>query len=191
VCAVFADPGKDAPSKHERERSINMEVQTPKAVRRSTRIRVEIPVAVTSLDRVRPFAEKCAAILVSAQGCGLRSPRALAAETPIMIGDLPGGGSVTARVASCLPLGSDGKYFLIGAALYTQGNVWGIADPPEDWNVAAPRDPALGSAAPAVSASSLAPASGNSRNASAQPAPKSVWPYNVFASSTEAHSSRK
>jgi hypothetical protein len=108
-----------------------------------------------------------------------------------MIGDLPGGGSVTARVASCLPLGSDGKYFLIGAALYTHGNVWGIADPPEDWNVAAPRDPALGSAAPAGSGSSRAPASGNSRNVSAQPAQKNVWPYNVFASSTEAHSSRK
>jgi len=168
-----------------------MAVQTPKALRRSTRIRVEIPVSITSLDRVRPFAEKCVAILVSAQGCGLRSPRALAAETPIMLGDLPGGGSVTARVASCLPLGSDGKYFLIGAALYTHGNVWGIADPPEDWNVAAPRDPALGSAAPAVTASSLAPASGNSRDVCARPAGKKVWPYNLFTTNTEAHSSRK
>jgi hypothetical protein len=168
-----------------------MEVQTPKALRRSTRIRVEIPVAVTSLDRVRPFAEKCVAILVSAQGCGLRSPRALPAETPIMIGDLPGGGSVTARVASCLPLGTDGKYFLIGAALYTHGNFWGIADPPADWNVAVPHDPTLGSASPAVSASSLPPASGNSRHVSAQPSGKKAWPYNLFTTSTEAHSSRK
>ncbi len=168
-----------------------MEVQTPKALRRSTRIRVEIPVAVTSLDRVRPFAEKCVAILVSAQGCGLRSPRALAAETPIMIGDLPGGGSVTARVASCLPLGSDGKYFLIGAALYTHGNFWGIADPPEDWKVAAPRDLALGSASPAANASPLAQPSGNSANATAPQVGKKPWPYNLFATSTEAHSSRK
>jgi hypothetical protein len=170
---------------------MNMEVQTPKALRRSTRIRVEIPVAVTSLDRVRPFAEKCVAILVSAQGCGLRSPRALATETPIMIGALPGGGSVTARVASCLPLGNDGKYFLIGAALYTHGNVWGVADPPEDWNVTAPRDPALGSASPAVSVSSLNPASGNSANSSAPPAGKKAWPYNLFTTNTEAHLSRK
>ncbi len=43
---------------------------------------------------------------------------------------------MTGRVANCLPLGNDGKYFLIGVALYTHGNVWGIADPPEDWNVA-------------------------------------------------------
>lgn len=170
---------------------MSMEVQTPKALRRSTRIRVEIPVAVTSLDRVRPFAEKCVAILVSAQGCGLRSPRALPAETPIMISDLPGGGNVTARVASCLPLGSDGKYFLIGAALYTHGNFWGVVDPPEDWNVAAPRDPALGSASPAASASSPNPPSGNSPNANVPQVGKKAWPYNLFATSTEAHSSRK
>jgi hypothetical protein len=110
-----------------------MEVVTPKATRRSTRIRVEIPISVTSLDRLRPFAEQCVAVVVSGQGCGFRSSRALQIETPIFLSDLPGGGSVTARVASCLPLGSDGKYFLIGVALYTHGNVWGIADPPEDW----------------------------------------------------------
>ena len=36
-----------------------MEVHTPKTTRRSTRLRVEIPVNVTSLDRMRPFAERC------------------------------------------------------------------------------------------------------------------------------------
>ena len=100
-----------------------MEVFTPKAARRSTRIRVEIPVSITSLDRMRPFAEPCVLLVVSAQGCGFRSSRALQLETPIMINDLPGGGSVTARVANCLPLGKDGRHFLIGAALYTHGNV--------------------------------------------------------------------
>ena len=72
-------------------------------------------------------------LVVSAQGCGLRSSRALPMETPIMINDLPGGGSVTGHVASCLPLGNDGKYFLVGVSLYSHGNVWGIANPPEDW----------------------------------------------------------
>ena len=119
-----------------------MEVLTSKAIRRSTRLRVEIPVSVISLDRTRPFAEKCMLVIVSAQGCGFRSSRALSMETPIMLSDLPGGSSVTARVANCLPLGNDGKYFLIGAALYTHGNVWGIVDPPEDWNIAAQNDPA-------------------------------------------------
>src|SRR6266498_1943710 len=86
--------------------AIGMEILTPKAIRRSTRLRVEIPVSVTSLDRMRPFAEECLVLVVSAQGCGFRSSRAVQIETPIMIGDLPGGGSVTARVANCLPLGS-------------------------------------------------------------------------------------
>src|SRR3954471_16115471 len=117
-----------------------MEVLTPKAVRRSTRLRVEIPVSVIGLDRRRPFADKCVMLVVSAQGCGFRSARALQMETPIMISDLPGGGSVTARVANCLPLGNDGQFFLIGASLYTHGNIWGIANPPADWGIAAAND---------------------------------------------------
>jgi hypothetical protein len=156
-----------------------MEILTPKAARRSTRIRVEIPVSVTSLDRRRPFAEKCMVLIVSAQGCGFRSSRALQMETPIMIGDLPGGGSVTARVANCLPLGNDGKYFLIGAALYTHGNVWEIANPPEDWDVAAQ--------------SAAAPSSAKS-NAESSPkltVNKKVWPYNLFSEGVEAHPGRK
>jgi hypothetical protein len=161
-----------------------MEVLTPKATRRSTRIRVEIPVTVTSLDRLRPFAERCVALVVSAQGCGFRSSRALPTETPIMLSDLPAGGSVTARVANCLPLGNDGKYFLIGASLYTHGNVWGLADPPQDWEsipLAAAADGAVGSAQPAAQSS----------GPSVPSASKKVWPYNVFAESNEAQLGKK
>lgn len=152
-----------------------MEVHTPKSTRRSTRLRVEIPVSVTSLDRMRPFAERCVLLVVSAQGCGFRSARALQMETPIMVNDLPGGGSVTARVANCLPLGSDG--FLIGAALYNQGNVWGISDAPDDWNVATNNDPvAARPAAPSVAKRAVQ---------------KRVWPYNLLAEGAEVHPERK
>jgi hypothetical protein len=151
-----------------------MEVHSPKMMRRSTRLRVEIPVSVTSLDRMRPFAEKCVVLVASAQGCGFRSSRALQLETPVMIGDLPGGGSVTARVANCLPLGNDG--FLIGAALYNHGNVWGITDAPEDWNAAA-NDPVAARPQPAsVSKSTVQ---------------KKSWPYNVFSEGAEVHPGRK
>ena len=102
-----------------------MEILTARATRRSTRLRVEIPVAVTSLDRVHPFSEKCVALVVSAQGCGFRSSRALPIETPVLLGELPGGGSASGRVASCLPLGGEAKAFLIGVALFNHGNVWG------------------------------------------------------------------
>lgn len=164
-----------------------MEVFTPKATRRSTRLRVEIPVSVTSLDRMRPFVEKCVVLVVSAQGCGFRSSRALQTETPIMISDLPGGGSVTARVANCLPLGSDGKYFLIGASLYTQGNVWGVSDPPADWNATVQSGPELKAAISAQAGVTKAPASklGN------KSVSKKVWPYNLFSVDGEAHPGRK
>lgn len=152
-----------------------MEVHTPKAKRRSTRLRVEISVSVTSLDRMRPFAERCMVLVVSAQGCGFRSVRPLQLETPIMMSDLPGGNSVTGRVASCVPLGNDG--FLIGVALYNHGNVWGIADAPEDWNVATKTDPvAARPAEPSVPKSAVQ---------------KKSWPYNVFAEGAEIHSGRK
>jgi hypothetical protein len=149
-----------------------MEVQTPKAIRRSTRVRVQIPVSVTSLDRMRPFADQCVVLIVSAQGCGFRSSQMLQLETPIMLTGLPGGASVTARVANCLPLGSDGKFFLIGAALYTHGNVWRIANPPEDWNVSE-SDDATSAANPA-----LADAPKLTIN-------KKTWPYNLFPASAE------
>jgi hypothetical protein len=143
-----------------------MEILTPKATRRSTRIRVEIPVSVTSLDRQHPFAEKCLVLIVSAQGCGFRSSRALQIETPIMINDLPDGGSVAARVANCLPLGNDGKYFLVGAALYAQGNVWQIANPPSDWN---------------VEPHNVSAASATKDDGQIIPKMTKAWPYNVFA----------
>ena len=151
-----------------------MEVLTSKATRRSTRIRVEIPVSVISLDRTKPFGERCVVLIVSAQGCGFRSSEALQLETPIMLSELPGGGSVTARVVNCLPLGNDGKYFLIGASLYTHGNVWGIADPPEDWSVAAPGDPTPSPASPA-------PASAPKLTVN-----KKVWPYNLSSEGAKA-----
>ena len=156
-----------------------MDVHTPKTTRRSTRIRVEIPVSITSLDRMRPFAERCMLLVVSAQGCGFRSTRAVQLETPIMIADLPGGSTVTARVANCLPLGEGGKHFLIGAALYNPGNVWGIADPPEDWNETAKNDPAA--AKPKTGAAAAAKST----------VQKKSWPYNLFAGGAEAHPGRK
>jgi hypothetical protein len=161
-----------------------MEVLTQNATRRSTRIRVQIPVSVTSLDRMRPFADKCVVLIVSAQGCGFQTSQALQIETPVLLTGLPGGGSVTARVVNCLPLGNDGKYFLIGASLYTHGNVWGIADPPADWNIAAHM----------ASATVAAPAPPANRSAAEVPkltVNKKSWPYNLVADGAEAHPGRK
>ena len=152
-----------------------MEILTPKATRRSTRLRVEIPVIVTSMDRRHPFSAECVALVVGPQGCGFRASQGLPLETPVLLGDLPGGGSASGRVASCLPLGNDGKYYLIGVALYNHGNVWGIIDPPADWNC--PADP---------SAASSPGEAGKTPSKS-----KNAWPYNLFSDQGEAHPGRK
>jgi hypothetical protein len=148
-----------------------MEILTPKATRRSTRVRVEIPITVTSLDRKHPFAAECVALVVSPQGCGFRTPQALPVGTPVLLSNLPAGGNASARVANCLPLGSDGKQFLIGVSLYNSGNVWGITNPPADWNCASTAADAAENKAPAKS--------------------KNAWPYNVFSGQSEAHLNRK
>src|SRR5271156_6166917 len=81
-----------------------------------------------------PSPRNCVALVVSPQGCRFRASQALPLETPVRLNDLTGGGSLSARVATCPPLGNDGRYFLPGVALDNHGNVWGIAAPPEDWN---------------------------------------------------------
>lgn len=150
-----------------------MDIKTARPVRRSTRIRVQIPVILTSMDRRNSFSAECLVLVASSQGCGLRCSRALAVGTPIMLGNLPGGASVTARVANCLPLGSDGAQFLIGASLYTHGNCWGVANPPADW----------------AEGAALADAGLQAEDEAGQR--KDVWPYNMFSPRGEAHPGRR
>jgi hypothetical protein len=152
-----------------------MEIFTPKTTRRSTRVRVEIPVVVTSMDRRHVFSAECVIIVVSPQGCGFRTLQALPLETPVLLGDLPGGATATGRVASCVPLGSDSSHFLIGVALYNAGNVWGIANPPQDWDSAV----ATGTATASGKAGKSATKNGN------------AWPYNRFSEQGESHPGRK
>lgn len=147
-----------------------MEVLTPKATRRSTRLRVEIPFVLTSMDRRHPLSAQCVALVVSPQGCGVRSSQALPLETPVLLCDLPGGATASGHVASCLPLGNDSKHFLIGVSLYNPGNIWGIANPPEDWNC----QPA-----------------GNTASAENSSKKKEAWPYNLRAGHSESHPHRK
>jgi hypothetical protein len=156
-----------------------MEIVTPKAIRRSTRLRVEIPMQVTSLDRMHPFCAECTALVVSMQGCGFRASQALPLETPVLLSGLLSGGNASGRVANCLPLGQDGRYFLIGVSLYNHDNVWGIADPPGDWNAVAKPSAAMAASAAHPSA----------KNTSAKS--KAAWPYNIFSGQSEADLKRK
>jgi hypothetical protein len=150
-----------------------MEILTPKTTRRSTRLRVQIPLVVTSMDRRHPFSAECVALVVSPQGCGIRAPQALPIETPVLLGDLPGGGSASGRVANCLPLGKDATSFLIGVSLYNEGNIWGIVEPPLDWNCISD-----------AGAASPGPEGKTAKN-------KGVWPYSLLSGPGEARPGRK
>ncbi|MGA9811275.1 MAG: hypothetical protein WBQ64_00780, partial [Terriglobales bacterium] len=95
------------------------------AGRRSTRIRAQIPIRVTSLDPATPFSESGHTLVVNTQGCGVRLSRALEPGLAVSLDEIPAG-SVTARIANCVPLGSGGQWWMVGIALDEPGNVWGI-----------------------------------------------------------------
>jgi hypothetical protein len=135
--------------------------------RRSTRIRAQIPIRVSSLDAPPHFSEHCHTLVVNPQGCGVRLRRALEPGYRVALDELPKGIGTTATVVSCVPVGSDGKFFLIGLALENPGNVWSINPAPADWNTEPQPVPAAAS-------------------------PKSAqWPYSIFSDKGEAHPGRK
>jgi hypothetical protein len=146
------------------------------ASRRSTRIRAQIPLRITSADPAVNFSEQCYTLVVNTQGCGVRLGRAAEVGLPVEIETITGH-KFPARVANCVSLGSDGKYWLVGFALDEPGNVWGINPAPDDWGQ--PK-------AMAVAASSVAASSGP-----ANPSKKGEWPYAQFSQRGEFHPGRK
>ena len=141
----------------------------PQKERRKTRVRVEIPVRVTALPPAPAFSEDAHTLVVNPHGCGVKLSQAVAIQTRVRLDGLPGGVGVNARVASCLPLGAGGKAFLVGLALETIGNVWGLQAPPADWG-----------------ASGETPAPPEE-----DPIKKKNWPYSLFSSRGEAHPGRR
>lgn len=135
-------------------------------VRRSTRIRAQIPVLVASLDSAVQFSERCHTLVINTEGCGVRLSRSLDPGTPVLLDELPGGNRVRATVVSCVPLGHEGKYWLVGIALEETGNIWCIHPAPPDW-------------APAPDAATVL-----------LPKKEDEWPYAIFSSKGEAHPGR-
>jgi len=139
------------------------------ASRRSTRIRAQIPFRLVSQDPAFPFSEHCHTLVVNIEGCGVRIGQALEPGLPVLLEELPGGQSAAARVANCVPLGTGGKFWLVGLALEQRGNVWCVHPAPADWG-----------SEPKTMAASVAP-----------PKKSQEWPYSVFSSKGEAHPGRK
>jgi len=105
------------------------------AIRRSTRLPLEVPVLVTSLDPACEFSEECTTTLVSAHGCGLVVQRPLARGLPVRLEIVPAKRRTTACVADVVPLGGTPETWLLGMELDTPGNFWGIDYAPSDWTI--------------------------------------------------------
>jgi hypothetical protein len=140
--------------------------------RRSTRVRLEIPVVVTSLDSNVPFSGPARTLVVNPQGCGVRLNRALNPGTTECVEKLPEADRVAGRVANCCPIGSDGKFYLVGIAFDAPANVWGLADQPADWG-------------PAKPSAQIAPAPVVSSKKDHE------WPFSQFSRRGEFHPGRK
>ncbi len=147
--------------------------KSPESGRRSTRIRAQILLRITSLDPATPFSETGHTLVLNTQGCGVRLSCALQPGVAVSLDDLPIGKSVTARVANCVPLGTGGQWWMVGIALDEPGNVWGIHPAPADW----------GSEAPLASDAAAAP--------SASPAKSGEWPFHQFSSRGEFHPGKR
>ncbi|HKV78778.1 MAG TPA: hypothetical protein VJP02_11580 [Candidatus Sulfotelmatobacter sp.] len=115
---------------------LNMHSRPNKSeARRSTRIKQEIPVLVTSSDPAHPFSEPGLTLLVNPQGCAVRFGHKLAIGTAVRLEQLPGGRGAGARVVNCIQIADYKQFWLLGLALDEPGNVWGIETPPEDWRL--------------------------------------------------------
>ncbi len=135
--------------------------KTQHAIRRSTRLPLEVPVLVASLDPAQPFSERCTTTLVNAHGCGLIVPRALALGSQVRLEIVSAKRHTTALVVEVVPLGGDPETWLVGMELGVPGNFWGIEYAPSDWKIeecsapAAARPPADCDANPAAKPSPL------------------------------------
>lgn len=121
-------------------------------LRRSSRVPVNVPVRVTSLEPNGQFSEVCETLVVSAHGCALRFPIRLHAGSALRLHSREGR-ETTAYVVACEPLGSDGQGWKLGARLDRPENFWGLEACPDDWRV-------LEMPAPGVQPPSRKPAAG-------------------------------
>lgn len=102
-------------------------------IRRSTRLPLEIPLHVTSLDPKVEFAENCTTVTVSAHGCGLISPRSIPAGTRVQLEIVSEKQATSARALEVVPLDDTESSWLLGIEMEHAGNFWGIKYAPADW----------------------------------------------------------
>ena len=109
--------------------------KTQHAIRRSTRLSLEVPVLLTSLDDAVPLSVPGNTTLVNAHGCGVVAEREFAQGMKVQLEIVPAKRRTAARVAVVVPLGGDPATWLVGLELDVPGNFWGIEYAPSDWKI--------------------------------------------------------
>lgn len=111
-----------------------MPASTVHTLRRSSRVPINVPLRVTSLEPNTQFSEVCETLVVSAHGCALRFPLKVDAGIALRLHSR-GGRQATAYVVFCQPMGAEGQGFRLGAQLDRPENFWGLESCPDDWRV--------------------------------------------------------
>ena len=106
---------------------------SPAALRRSSRVPINVPILVTSLEPGTRFSEVCETLVVSAHGCAMRSPVKLDAGVLLHFHSKEGR-ETTAKVINCQPLASDRSGWQLAARLDRPENFWGLTSCPPDWS---------------------------------------------------------
>lgn len=109
--------------------------QSQHAIRRSTRLPLEVPIRVMSLDPATPLSEDCNTTLVNAHGCGLIAKKEIPRGMRVRLEIVSAKRHTTAVVSEMVPLGGDPETWLIGLELDVPGNFWGIDYAPADWKI--------------------------------------------------------
>jgi len=101
-------------------------------LRRSSRVPIQVPIHVTSLEPKTHFSEVCETLVVNAHGCALRLPVPLDAGSALHLHSREGR-ETTAHVVTCQPIGPNGQGWMLGARLDQPENFWGLKSYPDDW----------------------------------------------------------
>lgn len=102
--------------------------------RRSTRLSIQIPVVITSLDPTHDYCEECTTAVVNVHGCGVIVHKQLKSEMPIMVKLASSGANKKAHVVAAIPTVQAGSW-LLGVAFDSPENFWQVETPPPDWCV--------------------------------------------------------
>src|SRR5437588_35825 len=130
---------------------------SPAALRRSSRVPINVPILVTSLEPGTRFSEVCETLVVNAHGCAMRSPVKLDAGVLLHFHSKEGR-ETTAKVINCQPLTSDRSAWQLAARLDRPENFWGLSSCPPDWaQLPAPAAPTNGKVPSKLAAKTVQP----------------------------------